>query len=320
MRQTLSKGMVVAAAATGMLSLYGSQALADTGAQGAAQHSAGVLSGNTVQVPVNVPVNVCGNSVDVVAALNPAFGNSCANGSVQTSDGGVRHGSPQGGSDTSEHTSGGHPDIPDVPGVPGDRGGFPGGPTGDHTAPSTHGTDHTKPSPHHGGDHTEPPSYGGGGHTTPPGYGGHDHTTPPPYGGPSSPPSYGDDHTTPPPYGGHDKPTPPSYGDDHTTPPPYGGHDKPTPPSYGHDKPTPPPYGGHHSTPPPYGGHDKPTPPPYGGEDWTPPHHGSHHPERPSLAHTGADSGTIFAASAASAALIAGGTILYRRGRGASRR
>ncbi|MFC9280349.1 chaplin [Streptomyces collinus] len=316
MRQTLSKGMVVAAAATGMLSLYGSQALADTGAQGAAQHSAGVLSGNTVQVPVNVPVNVCGNSVDAVAALNPAFGNSCANGSVQTSDGGVRHGSPQGGQDNSEHTTGGHPGVPgghpDVPGVPGDRGGFPGGPTGDRTMPSTHGgTDHTMPSRHHGDDHTKAPSYGGGSHTAPPGYGGDDHTTPPPYGGPSSPPSYGgDDHTTPPPYGGHDKPTPPSYGDDHTTPPPYGGPS--SPPSYGGDD---------HTTPPPYGGHDKPTPPPYGGEDWTPPHHGSHHWEQPpSLAHTGADSGTLLGASAASAALIAGGTILYRRGRGASGR
>ncbi|MFF7237242.1 chaplin family protein [Streptomyces collinus] len=299
MRQTLSKGMVVAAAATGMLSLYGSQALADTGAQGAAQHSAGVLSGNTVQVPVDVPVNVCGNSVDAAAALNPAFGNSCANGSVQSGDGGVRHGGPQGGWDTSERTSGGHPDVP---GVPGDRGGFPGGPTGDHTMPSSHdGSDHTMPSPHRGGtDHTKAPSYGGGSHTAPPGYG-DDHTTPPPYGGPSSPPSYGDDHTTPPPYGGSDKPTPPSYGDDHTTPPPYGGSDKPTPP--------------------PYGGGDHTTPPPYGGDDWTPPHHGSHHPGRPpSLAHTGADSGTILGASAASAALIAGGTILYRRGRGASGR
>ncbi|GLW02319.1 hypothetical protein Slala05_59490 [Streptomyces lavendulae subsp. lavendulae] len=37
------------------------------------------LSGNLVQVPVHVPVNVCGNTVNVIALLNPAFGNTCVN-------------------------------------------------------------------------------------------------------------------------------------------------------------------------------------------------------------------------------------------------
>ncbi|WP_018545038.1 chaplin [Streptomyces sp. LaPpAH-108] len=54
-------------------------ALADAGAQGAAVGSPGVLSGNVIQVPVNVPVNLCGNSINVVGLLNPAFGNTCAN-------------------------------------------------------------------------------------------------------------------------------------------------------------------------------------------------------------------------------------------------
>ncbi|MGW5354557.1 chaplin [Streptomyces sp. NPDC004031] len=49
-------------------------------ARGAAEGSPGVLSGNSVSVPVDVPVNACGNSVDVVGLLNPSFGNSCANG------------------------------------------------------------------------------------------------------------------------------------------------------------------------------------------------------------------------------------------------
>ncbi|MFC8450333.1 chaplin [Kitasatospora sp. NPDC057223] len=48
-------------------------------AQGAAVGSPGVLSGNLIQVPVHVPVNVCGNSIGVVSILNPAFGNACAN-------------------------------------------------------------------------------------------------------------------------------------------------------------------------------------------------------------------------------------------------
>jgi hypothetical protein len=49
------------------------------GAQGAAVGSPGVVSGNEVQIPVHVPVNVCGNTVNVVALLNPAFGNACVN-------------------------------------------------------------------------------------------------------------------------------------------------------------------------------------------------------------------------------------------------
>ena len=39
----------------------------------------GVLSGNVIQVPVHVPVNVCGNTVSVIGLLNPAFGNTCIN-------------------------------------------------------------------------------------------------------------------------------------------------------------------------------------------------------------------------------------------------
>ncbi|MEU3028147.1 chaplin [Streptomyces incarnatus] len=54
-------------------------ALADAGAEGAAVGSPGVLSGNVIQVPVNIPVNVCGDSIDVIGLLNPAFGNTCVN-------------------------------------------------------------------------------------------------------------------------------------------------------------------------------------------------------------------------------------------------
>jgi hypothetical protein len=54
-------------------------ALADAGADAAAIGSPGVLSGNVVQVPIHIPVNVCGNTVNVIGLLNPAFGNTCAN-------------------------------------------------------------------------------------------------------------------------------------------------------------------------------------------------------------------------------------------------
>ncbi|MBQ1118174.1 chaplin [Streptomyces anulatus] len=54
-------------------------ASADAGAQGLAAASPGVGSGNVVQVPVHVPVNLCGNTINVIGLLNPAFGNTCVN-------------------------------------------------------------------------------------------------------------------------------------------------------------------------------------------------------------------------------------------------
>ncbi|WP_327313977.1 chaplin ChpH [Streptomyces sp. NBC_01235] len=74
------KKVVAAAAATGGLVLAGAGlAVADAGAQGAAVHSPGVASGNVIQVPVHVPVNVCGNTISAVGLLNPAFGTICVN-------------------------------------------------------------------------------------------------------------------------------------------------------------------------------------------------------------------------------------------------
>ncbi|GHB41371.1 hypothetical protein QFZ24_007653 [Streptomyces phaeochromogenes] len=74
------KKIVAAAAATGGIVLAGAGiAAADSGAQGAAVHSPGVLSGNVIQAPIHVPVNVCGNTVSVIGLLNPAFGNTCTN-------------------------------------------------------------------------------------------------------------------------------------------------------------------------------------------------------------------------------------------------
>ncbi|MET9613723.1 chaplin [Kitasatospora indigofera] len=76
------KKLAAVAAATGGLVLAGAGMAAAHGgatAQGVAAGSPGVLSGNLIQVPVHVPVNVCGNTVSVIGLLNPAFGNSCAN-------------------------------------------------------------------------------------------------------------------------------------------------------------------------------------------------------------------------------------------------
>ncbi|MFC5027526.1 chaplin [Streptomyces sp. SID13666] len=71
----------VAAIAAGTLMVMGgaAPAFADAGAQAEVSHSPGVLSGNSLQVPIHIPVNVCGNTVNVIALLNPAFGNACTN-------------------------------------------------------------------------------------------------------------------------------------------------------------------------------------------------------------------------------------------------
>jgi hypothetical protein len=68
-------------AAGGAALVLGGAGVANAGADadGAAVGSPGVLSGNLVQVPVHIPINVCGNTVSVIGALNPAFGNACAN-------------------------------------------------------------------------------------------------------------------------------------------------------------------------------------------------------------------------------------------------
>ncbi|MFH9660843.1 chaplin [Streptomyces sp. NPDC017248] len=70
-----------AAAVTGVMLALGlaGPAFADAGAGAAAVGSPGVLSGNVIQVPIHIPVNVCGNTIDIIGLLNPAFGNVCVN-------------------------------------------------------------------------------------------------------------------------------------------------------------------------------------------------------------------------------------------------
>ncbi|WP_078987370.1 chaplin [Streptomyces sp. XY332] len=73
------KKAVVLAAGVLMAAGAASPAMADSVADGKAIGSPGVLSGNAVQVPINIPINLCGNTVNIVALLNPAFGNVCIN-------------------------------------------------------------------------------------------------------------------------------------------------------------------------------------------------------------------------------------------------
>ncbi|MFK8908587.1 chaplin [Streptomyces sp. YS-3] len=76
-RMVKSVAMVGTSAA--VVALGAGVSSADSHASGQAHNSPGVLSGNVIQVPVHVPVNVCGNTVNVIGLLNPVFGNTCKN-------------------------------------------------------------------------------------------------------------------------------------------------------------------------------------------------------------------------------------------------
>ncbi|MFH8572678.1 chaplin [Streptomyces sp. NPDC017993] len=69
----------VALGTTALLGVLAAPAFADSGALGAAVNSPGVVSGNVIQAPIHIPVNACGNSINVVGLLNPTFGNTCVN-------------------------------------------------------------------------------------------------------------------------------------------------------------------------------------------------------------------------------------------------
>ncbi|MFI9583061.1 chaplin [Streptomyces sp. NPDC052236] len=80
MRQAHRKVLATVMLTGGALAMAG-YAHADSNAEGGAAGSPGVLTGNVAQVPVDVPVIACGNTVNVVGLLNPAMGNSCAHAS-----------------------------------------------------------------------------------------------------------------------------------------------------------------------------------------------------------------------------------------------
>jgi hypothetical protein len=89
-----TKRRVVLGMTTGGLLLTGiGMAQADAAADGGASHSPGVASGNLIQIPIDAPINLCGNDISVVGILDSAFGNQCANadgGNGATAAGGAK--------------------------------------------------------------------------------------------------------------------------------------------------------------------------------------------------------------------------------------
>ncbi|MFJ6935507.1 chaplin family protein [Streptomyces sp. NPDC101132] len=104
MRRANRNSVITIAAASGVMALAGPVS-ADSHADGAAAGSPGLVSGNGIQLPVSLPVQVCGNTVNVAGLLNPAAGNTCAQ-----KGGGAKDGKPVRDSSTSGS-------VKDSPGV-----------------------------------------------------------------------------------------------------------------------------------------------------------------------------------------------------------
>lgn len=58
------------------------------GANAVSANSSGAVTGNVVQVPIEAPINACGDTVDVVGAFNSALDNRCVN---ETAGGAAAH-------------------------------------------------------------------------------------------------------------------------------------------------------------------------------------------------------------------------------------
>ncbi|MEU1202098.1 chaplin [Streptomyces sp. NPDC005813] len=65
-------------ATVALVATAGTAAADDPDPVGVAANSPGLLSGNVIQIPVDLGLNLCGDSIDVVGLLNPATDNTCS--------------------------------------------------------------------------------------------------------------------------------------------------------------------------------------------------------------------------------------------------
>ncbi|MCQ9130415.1 chaplin family protein [Streptomyces hilarionis] len=94
MRRVTRTEVLALAAVSGAMAVT-LPAHADSAADGSAVGSPGLISGNGVQLPVHLPVDLCGNTVNVVGVLNPAAGTTCADAGAAAHG---AHRAPSGGS------------------------------------------------------------------------------------------------------------------------------------------------------------------------------------------------------------------------------
>ncbi|RLV08841.1 chaplin [Streptomyces griseocarneus] len=82
MSRIVKSAILTATFGAAIAGLTSGVAVADSDARGVAAHSPGIISGDVIQIPLHVPINLCGNSIDIIGLLNGASGNTCVNSSV----------------------------------------------------------------------------------------------------------------------------------------------------------------------------------------------------------------------------------------------
>ncbi|MGW7333396.1 chaplin family protein [Streptomyces sp. NPDC054840] len=329
-RQVLGKGVLTAAAASSLLSIATGAAYAHPGASAEASHSPGVLAGNSVSVPITFAPNVCGNSVDGGAALNPAMGNTCATDTGSHTDDGYDYGrylSPENAEAFERYLDereGRHTVPEQRHGSPRHAGGYeqPRQEQARHEQPRQEGPRHAKPrheEPRHEGGYSGPGEQRGKVECAD-----HPESSPPPPPAHHAPPAPERPHPMPQPVEEHpaplptpepvqEVPAPPAEEPPHTLPAPAPVEEAP------HTLPAPAPVEeAPHTLPAPApveeAPHTLPAPAPVpAAAPVQPPAPAPAHVTGPMLAETGA--GQPAAAAALASALILGGAILYRRSR-----
>ncbi|GGN78840.1 hypothetical protein GCM10011579_062440 [Streptomyces albiflavescens] len=66
-------------ASVALLATAGTASAADPDPVGVAANSPGLVSGNVIQIPLDLGLNLCGDSINVIGLLNPAAASTCSN-------------------------------------------------------------------------------------------------------------------------------------------------------------------------------------------------------------------------------------------------
>jgi ChpA-C len=77
------RGLALVAATSGLVMATAGIASAQASATGGTDHSRGVASGNSLNTPVSVPLNVCGNQVTAISVVERTHGQYCKIGGGQ---------------------------------------------------------------------------------------------------------------------------------------------------------------------------------------------------------------------------------------------
>ncbi|MGP3952786.1 chaplin [Streptomyces sp. 7N604] len=77
----MAKAIAVTAAAGAVVAGVAGTAVASSDSKGAAVNSGGVISGNVIQIPLHIPINICGNNFNEgpLSIGNATIGNVCIN-------------------------------------------------------------------------------------------------------------------------------------------------------------------------------------------------------------------------------------------------